>query len=233
MAGPTWGVAALLANATANTAQFAVPSGVVAGSVIVAVLYRDLSGASYEAVTLPSGFTLVPGNPGATTGTFHTVGMDIAWKRATGADSGTYDFSWTTSFFRMGVAMRLDGCTSSGNPFEADNGAVSSANSTSTPAVSVTTLGADRLLLWVGSSWESGAWTQPSGFTARVTNADFDLLTAASAAQAVAGASGSVAGTQVSEAHSAWVGAFLAGGAAAASPPQPGLLVSRLRPYFG
>jgi hypothetical protein len=209
MTGPTVGAVSYLTSGTDTIGSVPVPSGVAADSIVLVVLYRGADGPqAYESLTLPDGsWSLATHNPGATTGTFHCFYMDVAWKRATGADSGTYDFSWASSRFRVGFALRIDDCATSGTPFEDDDGATSSSASTDTPAVSVTTTGADRLLVWAGGSWTVGAWTPPSGFTDEA-DTDFDLLHGASLAQASAGSSGSLVGTQGSEAHAAWAGAF-------------------------
>lgn len=212
MAGPTYGATGTrLSGASDTTASLAVPAGVASGSVVVAFLARDTSLGAYEAFTsLPSGFALVPDNPGFTVDSSGGQNMDVAWKRASGADSGTYDFAWTTSMFRAGFVARIDGCVATGNPFAPDDGAVNVGTSTSTPSVSVTTVAADRLLVWCGSSWTSGTWTAPAGFTPQVTDVAFDLLYLATAAQASPGSSGSIVGTQAGFAHAAWVGAFAA-----------------------
>lgn len=212
MSGPAWGAeGAILAAATDTTAAVPVPPGVVANSIVVVILYRDASGPlAYDPLTVPTGFALPSDNPGVTTITFHSFAHDVIWHRAAGPESGTYDFSWSRSCFRVGVAARLDGCITTGPPFEANDGAASSSASADTPAVSLTTLGADRLLVWSGGSWTGGAWTMPTGFTQRIADVPFDLLTLGTRDQPAAGSSGSLVGTQSTEAHTAWLGSFIA-----------------------
>jgi hypothetical protein len=214
VAGPTIGaIGARLSASSTTSASVAVPSDVAADSVIVVMLSRSALDDSYRTLTLPSGFALVPDNPGGTTGAGGAFkALDVAWKRATGNDAGTYDFSWSGSNqFRTAFALRIDGCRTAGNPFEADDGAVGTGDVVVTPAVSVTTTGADRLLLWGAGSWDSGAWTMPTGFTQQVSDAPFDLVTCGTKAQAVAGGSGSLVGSQPGNStRAAWVGAFVA-----------------------
>lgn len=210
---PTYGAASTPPSwVNATTVQVPAPSGVVSGSVVLVVLARD-DLTSYENPTAPGGWTKVPDNPGfaSATNSAHTFNADVFWHRASGSESGTYDFSWTTGAWRSGVAVRLDGCRASGNPFEVDDGAASTGGvtSTSTPAVSVTTTGDNRLLVWVGWSWTSSTWTQPTGYTTRVSNMPFDTAFVATKVQAAAGATGSVTGTQGNEVHAAWLGAFV------------------------
>lgn len=218
MAGPAYGAAgAQLASGTDSTAQIPVPASVVSGSVVLVCLFRGAdSNPAYEAVTPAAGFSVVPDNPGDADNSADSHGFfcDVFWHRASGNESGTYDFTFP-SRFRVGFAVRVDGCRASGPPFEVDDGARSTTSdpkSATTPAVSNTTTAADRLLVWAGWSWTTGAWTQPSGFTARVTNTPFDLITLSTKDQAAAGAAGSLTGTQSSESHAAWVGAFVADG---------------------
>ena len=93
MASPTYGTAGTrLAIANSDTAAVDVPDDVVSGSVILVFIQRsvDGSGGSYIPLdSMPSGFSLVPDNPGVTSGSFHANIFDVAWKRATGADSAS------------------------------------------------------------------------------------------------------------------------------------------------
>lgn len=212
---------------------WAVPASVAAGDVIVIPIFVDTAA---TITGLPSGFAEAANSPISRPSGGGTHSLHVVWKRATGADSGTYSFTLSGSAFVAGAAERYTGCVASGDPWDvttsADGGAT---NSTTTPAVSVTTTGADRMLVFAGTNWGGGAWTPPAGFTERIDSGS-EVNTADDQSQAVAGSSGSVTATCAgSNKTLAWLGALIGttGGAAATAPADPGLLVSRLRPYFG
>ena len=202
--GPQFGSAGShLLGATASSAAVPVPSGVAAGDVILVHLYKQ----NTNAVTPPAGFTEI-GTAQQTTGS--VISHHVFWKRATGADSGTYSFTWTGSNWRAALATRYTGCVSTGNPYDsgggAPNGAARSSSGTTTPAVSLTTQGPDRLLVWSGTNFNSGAWTMPSGFTAVESDQADELSSTAYKAQAAAGATGSITGSCASSANeTAWL----------------------------
>lgn len=201
MAAPAYGSAGtyLTSASGQTTANVAVPSSVAADDIIIVFLYKE----NGNTVTMPSGFTEVGTAPNTGDQWHHAF-----WKRATGADSGTYNFSWTGSVWRAATATRYTGCVTSGTPYDTGTGAPDTASrassGTTTPAVSLTTEGADRLLVWSASTFNPGAWTPPSGFTERVDASD--MLTVATKAQATAGATGSVTGTcATSDWQTAWL----------------------------
>jgi hypothetical protein len=77
------------------------------------------------------------------------------------------------------------------------------------PAVTVTTTGSDRLLVWSATNWSGGAWTPPTSFTERRDSGD-EVMTSADLAQAGAGSSGSITGTCVgNDRRTAFLGALL------------------------
>ena len=192
MAAPTpVATGTYLAEGSGATAAFAVPAGVQANDVILVELYKE----NTAAVTPPTGFTEL-GHQAATGAQDHDT--YVFWKRATGADSGTYSFSWSGSVWRTGFASLWRGCATTGTPVDVYNGATSGSTSvTASPAVAVTTTGADRLLVWFAGTWDSTTWTTPTGFTALApSGAPSSRLThGAYKTQAAAGASGSVTTT--------------------------------------
>lgn len=221
MAPPVFGAAGTyLSGTAAATAPIAVPTGVTSGQIIVAFLYIE---STVAITTVPSGFTECAASPISATGLgAHSV--HAYWKRATGADSGTYTFGWTGSIYREGVALRYTGAVTSGDPWDTGAGAANSAarssDATATPAVSLTTQGADRKLVWCGSNFAGGAGTEPSGFTKRADNTS-DIWVA-DKDQAVAGATGSITGSNAASSYScAWMGALLPDVGAVATPTAP------------
>lgn len=191
MAAPTFDAAGtFLTGASSTTGAIAVPAGAAAGKVALLHLYKE----NTDTVTWPSGFTECTSSPVVVTGG-NAHNQHIAWKRLTGADSGTYSASWTNSAWREAVATLFTGCVAAGTPLEVLGFAVDGTAQTSTPVVSGTTSGVDRLLVWSGTNWGEGAWTAPAGWTKRSGEPAAATLANASLAQAVAGATGSVSGS--------------------------------------
>lgn len=189
----------------ATSIDVAVPSGVAVDDIIAMHLYVD---SITITSTPPAGFNtpgdapvVMPGGGPATT-------LRTYWKRATAADTGVYTVTFSSSVFAEAAAVRVSGCATSGDPFEATNPNTNTSSSTSTPAVSVTTLGANRLLVHAATDWAGGTWTASTGFTTRASGG-FGTLHVATAAQASAGSSGAVSATSTaSDRTMAWLGAL-------------------------
>lgn len=216
MAAPVFGAAGTYDTGTSAAPAIGVPSGVTSGQIILVALYKEIVA---TVTTLPTGFAEATASPISTTASgVHS--LHLFWKRATGADSGTYTFGWTGSTYWEASATRFTGCIASGNPFDTGAGAPTSAqrssNGTVTPGVSLTTQGADRLLVHTGGNWQTGTWTAATGFTKRIDNASDLLLETETFTSA--GASGTVtASCSGSSSETAWLGALLPV-AAATSP---------------
>lgn len=161
---PVFGSAGTYGVGTSTSVALVVPSGVAVDHVLFVHLSLESSGAN--TVTPPAGFTELTPTP-STTRSIHT--LHVFWKRATAADSGTYTFTWSTSCYFEGLATRYTGCITTGTPIEEYTSASRSTAATVTPAVSLTSLSIDRLLVFGASNWASGSWTQPTGFTSRGT----------------------------------------------------------------
>jgi hypothetical protein len=185
-----------------------VPSGVAAGDIIVVFAYIETT----QAVTPDTGFVEATNSPAVVTGT-QAHDLRVFWKRATGADSGSYAFTIAAGLaWRMAVAMRFTGCVSHGNPWDVTTSAIKTTTTTgATPAVSTTTKGGDRLLVWVGSFYNGdSSCTQPSGWTERADISGGVALDIATLAQPLQGASASITGTFAgNSATGAWMGALL------------------------
>lgn len=207
MTAPAFGSIGTYLETSSATPAWAVPASVASGDIIVIPIFVDTAA---TITGLPSGFAEAASSPIARPSGGGAHSLHVVWKRATGADTGTYGFTLSGSAFVAGAALRYTGCAASGNPWDvttsADGGAT---NSTTTPAVSVTTTGADRMLLFAGTNWGGGAWTPPTGFTERMDNSS-EVNTADDKPQAVAGSSGSVTATCAgSNKTLAWLGALL------------------------
>lgn len=188
MAAPAFGAAGtILAAADAATAAVPVPAGVTAGQIILVNLNKENS----AVVTPPAGFAEVATAVAVTTGG-QVQWHYLFWKRASGADAGTYSFTWTGTIWRSARAVRYTGCVASGSPVDVVGTNFTATAVTTTPAVSVTTTGPERLLVWsAGGNADDGTWTPPSGYTERVDQPMFGVATLD---QAAAGSSGSITG---------------------------------------
>ncbi len=212
MAQPTFGAAGTSSGGgNGTTCNIPVPAGVVKDKIVLAALYVETT----QAVTPPTGagtWLEAPDSPVVVTGA-HAHDLRIFWKRATTSDSGNYAFTIAAGLaWRMGVALRFDACATTGNPFDVTNSAIKTTTTNgSTPAVSDTTTGADRLWVWVASFYNGDATcTPPTGYAERVDIAGGVALDVATLGQSAAGASGSLTGTfSGSGGTGAWLGALL------------------------
>lgn len=206
MVAPTWEAAGALLESSTGTPAIAVPAGVEAGTIVTVSMFLD----STASVTgIPTGFAECEGSPLSIVAGSGSHSLVTFWKRATGSDSGTYDFTLSGSTFVHGYSERFGGCVASGNPWDlgADT-AQELASTTDTPPVDITTLGPDRLVVWRATDWSVSTWTPPSGFDERV-DTGFGLLTSATKTQAAAGATGNVVGTATAaDKHNVWMAAL-------------------------
>ncbi len=203
MAAPTFAASGSAFSASGANVDVAAPAGVVAGSVVVLSMFLD--GGTDQNVVPPAGWTAGEGSPVAASN--HR--LYVFWHRASGAEAGPYAFTWDASVYREGQAHRYEGVVAAGTPFDTPTStAVDNASGTDTPAVEVTTAGADRLLLHAATAWSGGTWTVPTGFTKR-QQPSVGLSTLSDKTQAVAGASGSVVATiSAADKRTAWLGAL-------------------------
>lgn len=203
---PTFGSAGAMVKSAGDNPQTTlavpVPSGMAADEVVLII-------GAYDAVATvsSSGFAHPTDSPSSAS----NIGVYVLWKRATGADSGTYTVNFSPSAFSEAQAIRISGCITTGNPFDVTNAANSGTTlQTVTPAVSDTTTGPDRLLVHAAVNWTGGTWTQASGFTTRVGPGGFNTVHGSSLLQAAAGPTGSITATcSASDKEAAWLGALM------------------------
>lgn len=206
MASPFWVASGAGVSAPGGTAaNFGAPAGVAANSVIVVDFFLDT--AADHNVVPPDGTWFAAENiPIVANNHRHYV----YWHRASGGEAGPYTFTWTGGTYVEGQAHRYEGCATTGNPFDAGAAAASSGAGTSnqSPPVSITTLGAERLLVHAATDWAGGTWTPPTGFTKR-EQLTVGLVTLSDLAQAVAGGTPALQATCTSIEHTtAWLGAL-------------------------
>jgi hypothetical protein len=178
-----------LAGVAGTTAPFAVPAGATAGLIALDFLYKENS----AAVTWDAGFTEFV----TVSATDHT--MHVAWKRLTGADSGTRGHSWTGSVWREGYELFYSNCLDTGNPWEALNTALNNTAATTSPAVSTTPLTANSRIVWCATDFNGGnPWGIPANFASRQPGSGLrDIVTADRVWDALT-ATGSLTGTATS-----------------------------------
>ena len=194
MAAPTFGSIGTGISTSTSTPQFSVPSGVAANSMIIIPVFLD----GVESITgLPSGFSNAENSPVELTvegGGDHK--LYVFWKRATGADTGTYDFTVTGSSYIEGAALRYENVVTTGTPFDAGtDSAFDTASGTDTPAVTTSSLGADRMFIHAATNWAGSTWTPPSGYTKRLDlsgGVGFGIVYESEKSQAAASSSGSI-----------------------------------------
>lgn len=204
----------------ATSISVPVPAGVAAGDVIEIHIFTDTTTVT---ITAPAGFTESPDSPATIVA---NQKASVYWKRASGADSGSYSVTFSGSSFAEAVAIRYSGCIASGTPYDVSTSTTDSASGTVTPAVSVTTNGADRLIVHKGTDWSGGVWTPGAGFTDRAQGG-FGVLFVQTKTQAGAGSTGSVTATCTgSDKRTAWLAALLPV-PPASSPVGPALVVGQ------
>lgn len=150
-----------LTYAARTNSAIAVPSGVAANDIVLLYLYRDTTDPG--TVTPPTGFTQLTFSPAPSLSSPYMVAA-VYWKRASGADTGSYTFTHASTS-TQGIALRFTGGKVSGTPVEVLGSAVNAASSATAPAVSGTTSSANEMLVYNPFVYASSTWTTPTGFT--------------------------------------------------------------------
>ena len=138
-----------------------------------------------EGVTWPAGFTEF-----AQINTADGLNqMSAAWKR-TGASEGTsYQATWTNQPWRNGLLLDVQDCIPTGDPQDVTRSVnAPSGAATTVPCLGITTVTNDCLILAIGAWRNDRTTTPPTGMSEHV---DQLTISAASVAQATAGATGS------------------------------------------
>lgn len=190
-AGPTWvSHGGSTGGLSAASAAPTLPSSIAANDVVVVELYVENGAVT---VTPPDGTWTQKIVERQTVGG-STLSHFLFWKRMAGGETGTVSFTWSGSFWREGIAHKISGCRTSGDPFDQ----ITSANTggtaaTNTPAVSLTSVPADVLLFWSSTNWAGGLdVTPPTGYTERI---DGDVIGSATKQNTTAGNTGTVQGS--------------------------------------
>jgi hypothetical protein len=175
-----------LTGSASATAAVPVPSGAASGQIAVVGIYKE----NTAAVTPPAGFTLK-----ATLNTTATArgSLYVFWKRLTGADSGTYSFSWTGADWRAAVCGLFSGRVGSGDPFDGTVGTAESTTAVTSLNVSTspTNASGDAVGMWTDFTG-GNAWTAPTNYTERQ---DIDVITLDTRDAVASGTTGSLSAT--------------------------------------
>ena len=137
-------VGAYAAAGSTQTAQIPYPAGVVADDIIIAFFETRWEG---HLVT-PEGWAHAPSSPkwnGSSTSSLEVTAAAF-WKRAVGGETGTVVFS-TVANHKSGRMIRVSGCVTAGDPFEACANSASTAEETTASVTGGTTTGPNRLVL--------------------------------------------------------------------------------------
>lgn len=204
-------------TAEGATHPFDAPAGIVDGSLLVAA-YTVEHNASGSLLSAPSGWLTPPGAPAfqaVANGTAFYVWFKIV--EDAGAEPVEYDLPAQDGRWVRGAVLRISGHDEA-SPWDDGDSAVSS-SSTSVPSTSITTTGADRLVIWGASSYNLSAFaTMPTGFTEHATYASASSETTTLATREVASATTITTGTidtGATAGKAAWLGAVRPAGGTA------------------
>ena len=205
-----------------TTATIAAPASIAVDD----ILYLEaLTNGSTTLSGLPTGWSHAPGSPVTSTGGSNNCTLNICTKRAVAGDVGasSYVFTLSASDYCEGAISNASGVINTGSPWDTGAGAPvfakTSANATVAPGVSLTTQGADRLLINSAINQTGGTpWTASSGFTKdfdHTGGGTFSTATGYHAGQSVAGSTGTVAPTCPASGEMVnFLGAFVPAGGA-------------------
>lgn len=204
-------------SAEGTTHSFDAPAGIVDGSLLVAAYTVEHNGAGSQ-LAAPSGWLTPPGAPAfqaVANGTAFYVWFKVV--ENAGAEPASYNLPVQDGRWVRGAVLRISGHDEA-SPWDDGDSAVS-ASSTSVPSTSITTTGADRLVIWGASSYNLSAFaTMPTGFTEHPTYASASSETTTLATREVTSATTITTGTidtSATAGKAAWLGAVRPAGGTA------------------
>lgn len=205
--------ASSLTGASAANAAVPVPTGAAINDIAVVGIYME----SAAAVTPPAGFT----NKVSLQASVATRGrLDVFWKRLSAADSGTYSFTFTSTFRAAGCGL-WSGRVTTGDPFDNFVGGTGSAESTAAVtqlpvAASPAAANGDAIGFW--TNFNGGAtFTVPTNYTQRQSVSG--VLAMETRDAIAAGATGNVTATaSISDFMKAFLGVLAPAGAVVKAP---------------
>lgn len=137
-------------DAAGNGFTLDTPAGVAENDILIVEIYVETTTA-----VSATGWTEVT----ACFGTNGSSGTQrVFWRRATASEPATHNFSWSGgSVWRGWVCGAYSGCVASGTPVEAGRYDESEPGTDTITGQSITTLGADRKVIFVGTFFYSSA----------------------------------------------------------------------------
>ncbi len=146
-------------------------------------------------------------------------GLVVYWKRLTGADSGTYSFTWTGTPWRGANCGLWSGRTTSGDPFDGTVGTAESTTQVTTLNVSTSPAGSNGDAVGFWTSFNGGtSFTPPTNYTERADNSDVMCLDSRDAV--TSGSTGSISATAtITDFMKAFLGVLAVAGASAVKNP--------------
>lgn len=212
--------------------SIAVPAGAAAGDVALIAIEIWLDTSTDPVVTWPAGFTQKIYYESTTDGFQRVL---VAWKRLTGADSGTYTYTISGSYWNMAHCILLTGAVTVGDPIETTDTQQAAATS-SIPTNSLTTATIPGLVQFVAN--ENASSQTPRASYTEVQDGDYIhtsyFLPGSSGTQTASGGSLSVSNAVILAALLAIIPDAPAGAASADPSPTwfPGFMAGTAFPPF-
>jgi hypothetical protein len=163
MVAPTFAAISAIDSGTGTADRTpAVPTGVANGSFVGIAVAANAATNGAEATDFDTIVAATQANASA----------QAEWKRATGADAGTYSVphSGSGANFSTALAFRVEGELATGNPI-GDTDFNSATGVTTVPTTSLVGTTVDSLLVHVVWSFNARTYTPPSGFTRQTASA--------------------------------------------------------------
>lgn len=197
-----------------SSAPVPVPAAAATNDIAVVGIYIE----DTVTITPPAGFTQ---KVDLRTSAIARGGLVVYWKRLTGADSGTYTFTWTGTPWRGANCGLWSGRVTSGDPFDGTVGTAESTTSVTTLNVSTSPAQANGDAVGFWTNFNGGcSFTPPTNYTERQDNNDVMCLDTRDAV--AAGTTGSISATaNITDFMKAFLGVLAPAGATATKAPQP------------
>lgn len=135
-----------------------VPAGVAAGTVINVCIFFESTSVTVSAPDADWVSTVI-------TNSFIGYRQLVFRKRASGADSGTYNFTWTGNIWCNGFAVSITGCPLTG-AFRETGFTITGNTNVAVPLLGTIVNRPSELLMYIATTnQEGGVWTPPAGFS--------------------------------------------------------------------
>lgn len=163
-----------------------IPAGAVAGDIMVLLCETSNAVIVNDAALQSAGWTPFSSSPQGTGSGTTATRLTSYWKRHTGTESNPA--LGDSGDHTGGIVMVFRGCKASGSPIDADAGSVAASASTSVSCPTITTTGADRMVV-AAVAWSTDS---ASAQTSSWTNANLTGLTERQDSGSTAGNGGGI-----------------------------------------